>query len=235
MRGMKDLRVVVMAGATPNRSAVLAAVEGLGADVRVVAGDRTALEVAALAPSVLVLDAQEGVPLLPAIDALLAEPALRSVPLLVAVDAARLHVIERAPRLADFIVKPFAGHELRVRFGRLLQGPRAEAEPSVLTHGALSVDGVAREARVAGAAVGLTFQEFELLAFLMANPGRAFSRTQLVDRLWDPDYDGGARTVDIHVRRLRQKLGAAAAPLLTVRGVGYKFGGASGAPPAKAS
>jgi Transcriptional regulatory protein, C terminal len=88
--------------------------------------------------------------------------------------------------------------------------------------GGIEVDRHAYQARVDGHVLGLSFREFELLAFLTENPGRVFSRRQLVSSVWD-GAAVGARTVDVHVRRLRMKLGAHADRITTVRNVGYRF------------
>ena len=134
-----------------------------------------------------------------------------------------------------------ANHELRpvqrirrlhrdaVRAGRALRShPRARVEPERVCHrgaleiGALVVDRAAHEVSVDGRRVTLTAKEFALLGFLAANRGRVFSRETLLARVWGSRYEGGARTVDIHVRRLRAKLGDAL-PLETLRGAGYKL------------
>lgn len=88
--------------------------------------------------------------------------------------------------------------------------------------GALVIDRAAHQVTVDGRAIALTAKEFSLLAFLAANRGRVFSRDALLGRVWGARYEGGARTVDIHVRRLRAKLGDAL-PLETLRGAGYKL------------
>jgi DNA-binding response OmpR family regulator len=89
--------------------------------------------------------------------------------------------------------------------------------------GAMEIDLAAYEVSVDGRNVELTHQEFALLSFLAQNRGRVYTRDQLLSRVWGVDYYGGSRTVDIHVRRLRMKLGSAAEPIQTVRGVGYKM------------
>jgi DNA-binding response OmpR family regulator len=89
--------------------------------------------------------------------------------------------------------------------------------------GALCIDLAAHEVTVDGRPVSLTQQEFALLRFLSQQRGRVFSRQQLLERVWGVDYYGSSRTVDIHVRRLRMKLGNAVNHLETVRGVGYKM------------
>ena len=98
--------------------------------------------------------------------------------------------------------------------------------------GDLIIDEVTYSARLRGRALELTFKEFELLKFLAQHPGRVFTRAQLLQEVWGYDYYGGTRTVDVHVRRLRAKLGTEHEQLIgTVRHVGYKFV----APPAGSS
>ncbi len=90
--------------------------------------------------------------------------------------------------------------------------------------GELDVDTDSYVVRLRGCPLDLTFREFELLRFLVTNPGRVFTRGQLLQEVWGYDYYGGTRTVDVHIRRLRAKLGAEHEPLIaTVRGVGYKL------------
>lgn len=88
--------------------------------------------------------------------------------------------------------------------------------------GAIVVDRAAREVTVGGASVTLTAKEFALLAYLAERRGKVVSRAELLRRVWTDRYEGGERTVDIHVRRLRMKLGSAL-PLVTLRGSGYKL------------
>ncbi|WP_405976527.1 winged-helix domain-containing protein [Streptomyces sp. NBC_00988] len=93
-----------------------------------------------------------------------------------------------------------------------------------LHHGVLSMDAATYTARRRGRALDLTMKEFELLKYLAQHPGRVFDRAQLLREIWGEDYAGGTRTLDVHVRRLRAKLGVEDAGLLvTVRGVGYRF------------
>nr|WP_269204681.1 response regulator transcription factor [Motilibacter deserti] len=96
--------------------------------------------------------------------------------------------------------------------------------PSEIRNGDLSIDEATYVAKVRGRVLDLTFKEFELLKFLAQHPGRVFTRAQLLQEVWGYDYFGGTRTVDVHVRRLRAKLGADHEALIgTVRNVGYRF------------
>jgi len=115
---------------------------------------------------------------------------------------------------------------LRLATGRLARVGRAGAETPQTTVrvGELSIDEVTYSARLRGNPLELTFKEFELLKFLAQHPGRVFTRAQLLQEVWGYDYYGGTRTVDVHVRRLRAKLGTEHEALIgTVRHVGYKF------------
>ena len=124
---------------------------------------------------------------------------------------------------ADDVILHTAG-PARSRRGRLriAIGRAAPAASSEIKSGDLAIDEATYSARLRGRALDLTFKEFELLKFLAQYPGRVFSRAQLLQEVWGYDYFGGTRTVDVHVRRLRAKLGAEHEALIgTVRNVGY--------------
>lgn len=125
----------------------------------------------------------------------------------------------------DYVTKPFSPRELVARVKAILR--RTTAAPAVaevVVLGDLEVDSARREARVAGAAVALASREFDLLAYLAAHPGLALTRRQLLDGVWGAGWVGDERTVDVHVRQLRKKLGDAFV-LTTVWGVGYRLEG----------
>jgi len=125
----------------------------------------------------------------------------------------------------DYVAKPFSPRELVARVKAILRradGPPREAPP-VIVVGDVEVDLGRREARVQGQVVPLAAREFELLAHLAEHRGLALSRRQLLDGAWGADWVGDERTVDVHVRQLRKKLGDAL-PLDTVWGVGYRLG-----------
>jgi DNA-binding response OmpR family regulator len=124
----------------------------------------------------------------------------------------------------DYVTKPFSPRELVARVKAILRrtdGPRES--PEVLLAGLVEVDTARREARVDGTVVALAAREFDLLQFLATNAGLALSRQQLLDGVWGAGWFGDERTVDVHVRQLRKKLGPAL-PLATVWGVGYRLG-----------
>src|SRR5438445_13018735 len=124
----------------------------------------------------------------------------------------------------DYVTKPFSPRELVARVKAILRradGPARDA-PGVLKAGGVEVDVGRREARVDGTVVPLATREFDLLRFLAENSGLALNRQQLLDGVWGPGWYGDERTVDVHVRQLRKKLGDDL-PLATVWGVGYRL------------
>ncbi len=131
----------------------------------------------------------------------------------------------------DYLTKPFSPRELTARVKAMLRRPRSPQPAStgapVREFGDLTIDPAAREVTVAGRPVELTRLEFDLLDTLSAQPRVAFSRRQLVERVWDEAWFGDEHIVDVHIVRLRRKLGDDAAHpryVLTVRGVGYRMG-----------
>jgi DNA-binding response OmpR family regulator len=111
---------------------------------------------------------------------------------------------------------------LRLAVGRRTEGPEDEVGP--ITAGSLVIDEATYSVRLRGRLLDLTYKEFELLKYLVQHPGRVFTRSQLLQEVWGYDYFGGTRTVDVHVRRLRAKLGTEYEVLIgTVRNVGYRY------------
>ncbi|MDO5738179.1 MAG: response regulator transcription factor [Eubacteriales bacterium] len=132
----------------------------------------------------------------------------------------------------DYIEKPFDAKELIARLKAVLRRARGELSPKqevveeVLELGSLQVDKLAQRCSVAGFEVELSPKEFELIAFMIKYPGRVFTREQLLDAVWGVNYFGDTRTVDVHIRRLREKLDVMGHPdweLKTVWGVGYRL------------
>lgn len=128
----------------------------------------------------------------------------------------------------DYVVKPFSPRELVARVKAMLR--RANQSETTnnreLTYGGLSINPVAREVKINGLSVDLTPKEFDLLLHLAQNPGRAFSREELLSRVWGYDFYGDLRTVDTHIKNLREKItrkGGAKNHIQTVWGYGYKF------------
>ena len=127
----------------------------------------------------------------------------------------------------DYVTKPFSPREIVARVKAILRRGTTQARPETATSISVGddivVDLARREVLVAGQAVGLATREFDLVAFLARNQGLALSRQQLLDGVWGADWVGDDRTVDVHVRQLRKKLGDDL-PLATVWGVGYRLG-----------
>ena len=125
----------------------------------------------------------------------------------------------------DFCVAPVAAGELAARIEHLLWRAGRGLRPEIIEYGPLVLNLETYQAAIAGRVLDLTYMEYELLRFLAAHPTKVFSRETLLSRVWGYEYYGGARTVDVHVRRLRAKLGEEHAHLIqTVRSVGYRFG-----------
>lgn len=124
----------------------------------------------------------------------------------------------------DYMPKPFGMMELVSRVRALLRrAAKPAAEDKLFTAGSIAVDVKRRAVTVDGEPVILTYKEFELLCYLLENRGVVLSRDQILTKIWDYNYSGETRTVDVHIRTLRQKLGDAGALIETVRGVGYRL------------
>ncbi len=124
----------------------------------------------------------------------------------------------------DYVTKPFSPRELTLRVQAILRRSRNEpAQANVMRQGSIELDPERHRCRVDGDAISLTAKEFQLLVTLMSRPGRVFAREQLLDRVWGSDITVTLRTIDTHMKRLREKLGSSAERIETVRGVGYRF------------
>lgn len=130
----------------------------------------------------------------------------------------------------DYLTKPFSPRELVARLKALLRRSQPARSGPAIERGGLRIDSESREASVEGRSLSLTPREFELLAFFARHPGRVLTREELLRKVWGYDYVGETRTVDVHVRRLRSKLGDHDRLIETVTGVGYKFVGAAPTP-----
>ena len=125
----------------------------------------------------------------------------------------------------DYIPKPLRMTALISRVRALLRRTEGQKKPQAYILGELTVSPARHVVRVDGKEVTLTLKEFELLCLLLSKQETVFSRSQLLDRIWGYEFDGESRTIDVHVRTLRQKLGSAGKYIKTVRGIGYKIGG----------
>jgi DNA-binding response OmpR family regulator len=176
------------------------------------------------APDILLIDARHH---LVRAKELLGQLAVTGLPLLAVISEGAWAAIT-AEWGADDVVLYTAGPgeveaRIRLAIGRAAAGP-VIAHTAEVRSGELVIDEATYSARISGVALDLTFKEFELLKFLAQHPKRVFTRSQLLQEVWGYDYFGGTRTVDVHVRRLRAKLGSENEALIgTVRNVGYKF------------
>jgi DNA-binding response OmpR family regulator len=218
------MHLLLMTAAAQPTAEMLPALGLLPHDVTVVAPDVTVLLDAPASDAILV-DARR--------DLVAARSLLRMLdttgttcPILAVLTEGGLAAV-RADWCIDDVLLDTAGPaevEARLRLALQRRSGTGDSSDSVVRVGELTVDEHTYTARLRGQPLDLTYKEFELLKFLAQHPGRVFSRGQLLQEVWGYDYYGGTRTVDVHVRRLRAKLGAEHEVLIgTVRNVGYKF------------
>lgn len=177
-------------------------------------------------PSLVILDVmlpgEDGVEIL---KRLKAAPATCDIPVIMA--TAKGMEYDRVQSLDlgadDYLTKPFGMMEMVSRVRAVLRRCHADDKPQILRQGGLSVDPTARTVTADGAPVTLTYKEFELLCLFLQNPGMVFTRDRLFSEVWGESFVGETRTVDMHIRTLRQKLGTYGDRIETVRGVGYKL------------
>ena len=145
---------------------------------------------------------------------------------LLLVNGGQLNQLEmRDDLFDDFCLTPFQPRELEARLQHLFYRKGHGTRDELIEYGDLMLNIETYQAAIGGKPLDLTYMEYELLKFLASRPGKVFTRETLLSRVWGYDYYGGARTVDVHVRRLRAKLGEEHAGLIqTVRSVGYSFG-----------
>jgi DNA-binding response OmpR family regulator len=183
-------------------------------------------QVFASRPDAVVLDimlpGQSGIEVL---RQLRSEPTTESIPVLLltarSTETDKLLGFEQGAD--DYLTKPFSPRELVARVRALLRRSLSPSAPAGITIGSLAIDLLAHEVTYDGREISLTRKEFDLLCFLAQSPGRVHSRDELLRKVWGYDFVGETRTVDVHVRRLRTKLGAGAHLIDTVTGVGYKL------------
>ena len=193
-------------------------------------GDLDARAVAAQPPTVVVVDAREHLNLGKRARRLLSscEP-LADTPTLLVTSLPRLSALDFSLGFDDFLIAPIVPAELYARLRQLDWKAAAFGTDEIIKVGNLVIDIAGYEVHIGGRRVEFTHQEFELLRFLAQNRGRVYSREQLLQKVWGYEYGGGTRTVDIHVRRVRAKLGASPSStgnggqIVTVRNVGYKM------------
>ena len=178
-------------------------------------------------PSLVLLDV-----MLPGMDGveilrrLKATPATRELPVVMATAKGAEYDKVKSLDLGadDYLVKPFGMMEMVSRVKAVLRRCAPKDGPRLLTAGGLTVNPVEHTVTADGARVELTRKEYDLLQLFLTHPGMVFTRDRLLSDIWGMDYDGETRTVDVHIRTLRTKLGACGGLIETVRGVGYRLG-----------
>ena len=157
---------------------------------------------------------------------LAADEDLGEVPVLVALGCGALSDGVGIAEGHELLVEPFTADELQARIARARRAVNGIDHDDVVRVGSLEMNLATYQVAIGGRPVDFTYMEYELLKFLVTHPRRVFSREALLSRVWGYDYYGGARTVDVHVRRVRAKLGSEhAARIKTVRSVGYRWEG----------
>jgi DNA-binding response OmpR family regulator len=228
--GRARLRALVVDDEAPLVQIVSTYLEREGFEVLAAGDGEQAVEIAREhAPDLIVLDL-----MLPGIDGIEACRQIRAfsdayIVMLTAKAEETDKIIGLSTGADDYLTKPFSPGELVARVRAMLRRPRSVEAPgnSVRTFGDLAIDPAAREVMLAGGQVELTRLEFELLDALSSEPRVAFSRAQLVERVWGSDWFGDDHLVDVHIANLRRKLGddpSAPRYVRTVRGVGYRMG-----------
>jgi two-component system, OmpR family, alkaline phosphatase synthesis response regulator PhoP len=193
----------------------------------IASGSAVLPRVRASAPDAIVLDL-----MLPGMDGLLICQALRSDPATAAIPVIMLTARgEEADRIAglelgadDYVTKPFSPKELTARVAALLRrAHRSSGSGGTLRYGPLVIDAERHTVHVEGQEVRLTAKEFLLLQYLVQHRGRVLSRDLLLTDVWGYQYTGGTRTVDVHIRRLREKMPLLADAIVTIKQFGYKL------------
>ena len=221
-------QILVLSDTAEQAAAALPALELLAHDVHSV-GLGTSLEsIRHHGPDLLLLDARAQV-LQARNTARLLRTQAPELPILAVLTEGTLSAVTPKWPVDDFLLPDAGPAETEARL-RLLLGARRAPAPGpapaaeLIRCGAVVVDEAGYSARIDGQPLNLTYKEFELLKFLAQNPGHVFTRAQLLSEVWGYDYYGGTRTVDVHIRRLRAKLGADHEQMITtVRNVGYSM------------
>jgi two-component system phosphate regulon response regulator PhoB len=177
-------------------------------------------------PDIILLDLMlPGVDGLEVCRTLKKDPELQRIPIIMV--TAKGEEMDRVVGLElgadDYVVKPFSLREVVLRIRKILDRGEKQAAPSILKAASLVLDLDAHTARLGDQLLELTATEFRLLAYLLRHRGRVQTREMLLDRVWGYSFEGYARTIDTHIRRLRKKLGEHQDLIETVRGIGYRF------------
>jgi DNA-binding response OmpR family regulator len=213
-------RIVFLTGRSPDQ--VLPAASGLGADLKTEPASADSLaRLPDLGPDLVVADAVEDPARAHELLGVLVS-AGSALPVLAVLGREDLRRFDWASVADEFVFPEVTEAELRLRLD-MLTARRGAAGDAVIRLGAVAINVESYQVTAGARVLDLTFKEFELLRFLARHPGRVFSRAKLLQEVWGYDFYGGTRTVDVHVRRLRAKLGPEHEHLVeTVRGVGYR-------------
>jgi len=222
------MRIALLTRAMHSSTEVLPALGLLNHTIRVLGAEPSSL-LAVDGSDVLLVDGRMDLPAVRSFTRLLCDTGA-GAPVLLVTTEGNLAAVQGDWGIDDFMLNTTSPAELEARLRvsvsryNLSLGLDANRSPEEITLGALHIDEVSYTVRLHGRPLDLTFKEFELLKHLAQHPGRVFTRAVLLQEVWGYDYFGGTRTVDVHVRRLRAKLGSENEALIgTVRNVGYRF------------
>ena len=218
-------RILVVDDEASIREVLRAYLEASGYEVLEAGDGSQALDVVRReSPSVVLLDL--GLPDRDGLEVMQGIAAASSAYVLVV--TARAEEVDRLVGLRlgadDYITKPFDPTEMVARVKAVLRRVSPQGEGQTLGSGGIEMDLTSHRVTAGGQSVELALKEFEVLRLLLSQPGVVFTRERLLSEVWGMDYDGETRTVDVHIRTLRAKLGAAGEQIETVRGVGYRMG-----------
>jgi DNA-binding response OmpR family regulator len=217
-------RILLLTHAVQPSTEVLPALALLSHSVKVAAAEGAAL-LDVPPTDVLLVDARRDLPKARSLCRLIRTTGV-TIPLLAVVTEGGLTAVTADWAIDDVLLDTASPAEVEARLrivGERLRGDDEAVDP-VIRNGDLVIDEATYTAKLRGQVLDLTYKEFELLKYLAQHPGRVFTRAQLLQEVWGYDYFGGTRTVDVHVRRLRAKLGGEYEQLIgTVRNVGYRF------------
>jgi DNA-binding response OmpR family regulator len=218
------LQRILIIGEGESAEAVARELRGAGYEATTCAASDAGTHLSSRPPPVaLLFDLTAGPDQTPPLDLLSESGAQPRTPTLAVVPEGRLLAGDADLGVDDFVLYPLRPGELAARLRRLAGQPESDS-PDLLRRGALAIDLASYRVSIDGALVELTYKEYELLRFLATQPDRVFTREALLDKVWGYDFYGGARTVDVHIRRLRSKLEVGGRTFIeTVRSVGYRF------------
>jgi DNA-binding response OmpR family regulator len=206
---------------SPAAEPVLPALELLSHRVRTIPAQPAEL-VTAPDADVVIVDARTDLVAAKSLCTLIRTTGLRG-PLLLVVTEGGLSAVSGEWRIDDVLLRDAGPAEIDARIRLALSREEPSSEPVRVQTSGLTIDEQSYSAKLHGSPLDLTYKEFQLLHFLATHPSRVFTREQLLSEVWGYDYFGGTRTVDVHVRRLRAKLGDQEHVIGTVRNVGYRF------------